>query len=82
MFKFVDYVHFARKNVDIKYVNYQIPKSILDGLFFKLKADIMLYMYECIGGWNGIFYSDHSEGQGVDITNYLNEFIQWKFLRD
>ena len=54
IYKFVDYLQVARKDVSLKFVNHQISKSVLNALLFKLKADMMSYIYECLSGENGM----------------------------
>lgn len=54
IYKFVDYLQVARKDVSLKFVNHQISKSVLNALLYKLKADMMCYLYECLSGENGL----------------------------
>ena len=38
----------------IKYQYGQPPKCILNALFYKMKADYLRYIYECLAGDNGL----------------------------
>lgn len=40
--------------VPIKNQNAQPPKCILNALFYKMKADYLRYIYECLSGENGL----------------------------
>jgi len=37
-------------------MNQQPPKSTLNALFYKMKADYLRYIYECLSGDNGVLY--------------------------
>jgi hypothetical protein len=67
IYKFVDYLHIARKDVSLKFVNHQISKSVLNALLYKLKADMMSYIYECLSGENGMI-------QHLGFENRLEDF--------
>ena len=54
LYKFIDYIHDRKQTVPIKYQYGQPPKCILNALFFKMKADYLRYIYECLAGDNGL----------------------------
>ena len=76
LYKFIDYIHDRPKDVTIKnqYVHKQPPKCILNALFFKMKADYMRYIYECLSGDNGLLSStDCALGQKSSFLLLLRE---------
>ena len=57
LYKFVDYIHFLRNDnriVALRSISAEPPKYYIDALFHKLKADQMKFIYECLGGDNGL----------------------------
>ena len=56
LFKLIDYTHDRKYIVPLKYMNQQPPKSTLNALFYKMKADYLRYIYECLSGDNGVLY--------------------------
>lgn len=50
-------------------MNQQPPKSTLDALFYKMKADYLRYIYECLSGDNGLLY-------GIDNTENFKELLK------
>ena len=56
LFKLIDYTHDRKFVVPLKYLNQQPPKSTLNALFYKMKADYLRYIYECLSGDNGLLY--------------------------
>lgn len=71
VYKFVDYFHDKRRNVPLKYIHSQQPPYILNALFLKMKADYMLYIYECLSGDNGLLKDKIDEL--VDIRDDIEQ---------
>lgn len=55
VYKFIDYIADKRKKVPLKYITNQPPPYILNALFYKMKADQLRYIYECMSGDNGLY---------------------------
>ena len=76
IYKFVDYIHDRRRDdIPIKFQSQQPPEAILDALFFKIKADYLRYIYECLSGENGILNGDDEKQTFIDFfqKRILNE---------
>ena len=56
LYKFIDFVHYEKKQVPLRYPDTEPPIKIRNALMFKMKADILKYIYECISGDNGLLY--------------------------
>jgi len=55
LYQFIDYFHDHpyRKNIgDTKFKekDKQLPKCIIDATLYKMKADYLRYIYECVSG--------------------------------
>jgi len=58
IFKFIDYVQDRRKEVPLKDISKQPIQCVLKALLFKMKADYLRHIYECISGDNGLLAHD------------------------
>ena len=66
MFKFIDYVQDRRKEVPLKDISKQPIQCVVKALFFKLKADYLRYIYECLSGDNGLLAGDKKKRSFVE----------------
>ena len=73
LYKYIDYLHDRRLPVPLKYKDVQPPKCILNAILFKMKADQMRLIYECLSGENGLLY-----GQEQQQREVFAEFIKNK----
>jgi hypothetical protein len=70
MFKFVDYLDDKRMIVPLKDPRKQPPKYVLKATFFKMKADNLRIIYECLGNDDGLLKHDKRPTQSFrDIIN-------------
>lgn len=54
VYKFIDYLQDRRKLVKLKHINYQPPVCVIEALLYKMKADYLRYIFECISGDQGL----------------------------
>lgn len=55
IYKFVDYLHDRRHiNSKLKEGNPQIPQPVLNCWLYKIKADYLRFVYECLSGEDGL----------------------------
>ena len=66
LYKFIDYAHKFKRWVPAPKSS-QPPTYIVDALFFKMKADYMRYIYECLSGVNGLLAGSQ------ETHNFLEE---------
>ena len=52
LYQFIDYFHDhdARVNIKMADPTKQPPKSTIDAIIYKMKADYLRYIWECISG--------------------------------
>ena len=91
LFRFIDFVHDKRTHVDIKYEHMQPPQYILDALFYKMKADYLRYIYECLSGESGLLYEDEEKILNLkeyylhkethEIGDHMSEFIECEMCK-
>lgn len=74
LYKFVDYLHDKRKPVPLKYTTSEPQKYIIDAHLYKLKADILNFIFECLGGENGALIYDYQRDTSDQIIgkNFRN----------
>lgn len=73
MFKFVDYLDDFRKVVPLKDPRKQSPIYVLKAIFFKMKADNMRIIYECLGYDDGLLKHDTRPLQSfIDVISNRN----------
>ena len=77
----IDFFHDFRPDVPLKYITSQPPPYILNALLFKMKADNLRYIYECLSGDNGLLSLKDNNGTKfkdikVDFSNYLDRKSQ------
>lgn len=58
LFKFIDFMHDKRKPVNLKYSSSEPPRFIIDAHLYKLKADVLNWLYEACAGENGALAYD------------------------
>eukprot|EP00356_Strombidium_inclinatum_P015164 CAMPEP_0170482330 /NCGR_PEP_ID=MMETSP0208-20121228/2393_1 /TAXON_ID=197538 /ORGANISM="Strombidium inclinatum, Strain S3" /LENGTH=402 /DNA_ID=CAMNT_0010755157 /DNA_START=112 /DNA_END=1317 /DNA_ORIENTATION=- len=54
IFKFIDYFHDRKNVVPLKHLNYQPPQCVINAYLYKMKADYLRFIYECLSGDNGL----------------------------
>lgn len=64
IYKYIDYLHDAKQTVPLASAQRQPPKSILNAIFYKMKADYMRFIYECLSGDSGLLYGQKKK---VDV---------------
>jgi len=70
IFKFIDYLDDRRMIVPLKDPRKQPPKYVLKATFFKMKADYLRIIYECLGYDDGLLKYDKRPTQSfLDIIN-------------
>lgn len=76
VYRFIDYLHDRRKEVKLKNVNYQPQKNILNALLYKMKADYLRYIFECLNGDDGLLKNDQifTDDDGVVLTRQKERF--------
>jgi hypothetical protein len=57
IYKFIDYLHDRRLNVKLKNIGAQPPKNEINATLYKMKADYLRYIFECLGGDDGLLIS-------------------------
>ena len=52
IYQFIDYFHDHpdRANMKLKEPTKQPPKCVIDAILYKMKADYLRYIYECVSG--------------------------------
>ena len=63
IFKFIDFLDDTRQIVPLKDPRKQPAKYILKSMFFKMKADYMRHIYECLSGDDGLLKYDTRPGR-------------------
>lgn len=71
IFQFVDYFHDRKHVVPLKYMNQQPPQCVVNAYLYKMKADYLRFIYECVTGDNGLFY-------GYDKKEVFLQYIKDK----
>jgi hypothetical protein len=64
IYKYIDYLHDAKQTVPLASAQRQPPKSILNAIFYKMNADYMRFIYECLSGDSGLLYGQKKK---VDV---------------
>ena len=54
LIRFVDYIHDRKKYVPLAKQMAQPPRYIIDAHLFKMKADLMKIIFECLDGSDGL----------------------------
>ena len=70
LFKLIDYVDDRKHIVPLKDMERQPNKCVLKALFYKLKADYLRYIYECLSGDNGLLYGDTEKRNFKEAIDY------------
>lgn len=69
LIKFIDYLHDRRRIVPLKYTNSQPPNCVLSAVLYKMKADYMHFIFECLAGENGALKDDTILKKFVDVVD-------------
>lgn len=70
IYKFLDYIHDRRQIVKLKHMSMQPPKCIINAILFKMKADYMRYIHECLTGESGILGSNFKK---EDFSSFVKQ---------
>ena len=73
LYKYIDYLHDRKKDIPLKDKDVQPPNSILNALLYKMKADIMTQIYECLSGDNGLLKDDKAKSIFFDQVKKREE---------
>lgn len=71
--RFIDYIHDRKKYVPLKFSNMQPQKYLIDAYFYKMKADYLKYIYECLDGDNGLLANCDKKHNFYEELKHIEE---------
>lgn len=73
VYRFIDYLHDRRKVVKLKNVGYQPQINIYNALLYKMKADYLRYIFECLDGDDGLLRNEIQFTEGGKLLTLEKE---------